>query len=595
MPRYLPLPDLLRFCAASLAGLLVLGLASCDTQAVATGPTSDHPQAQHAWLIHGGTLLTMNPQQPEVEAMLVEDGRIQRLGSLAELQASALGRVAHDFDLQGGVLYPGFVDGHAHLVGIGLALTRVDLVGTQSFAAVVERVQSYVAKQPSAPGAWIQGRGWDQNDWAVKEFPQHERLSRAFPKVPVVLRRIDGHALLANQAAMDAAGINHQTPDPKGGRILRDADGRPSGVFVDGAMSLIGAAMPDPSAAEIEQAVRLAAAEMHRRGLTAIHDAGASDRDIEIYRRLASAGDLDLRVHVMLHGGAPDLIEKWFARGPLIDPDGQVNVRAVKMYMDGALGSRGAALLEDYADEAGNRGLLLSTREQLEKMALACLKNGFQLCTHAIGDRGNRLVLDAYEAAFAAVAREQISSVEARSVLTKAARFRVEHAQVLAPADIPRFAALGVIPAMQAQHQASDMPWAEDRLGPERVHGAYAWRSLLETGVVIPGGSDAPVERLDPIGAFLASVARTDRSGQPPNGWYPEQNMTREEGLKHLTTWPAYAAFEEGQSGQLKPGFRADFTVLDTDLRSVATDQIAQSQVLWTIFAGRVVYERGGE
>jgi predicted amidohydrolase YtcJ len=575
--------------------LCLFMLSSCGEPGSSTSGQGTHEMSKHTWLIHGGTLLTMNPEQPEVEALLVVDGRIQMLGNLAELRATESGQTAHDFDLQGGVLYPGFVDGHAHLVGIGLALTRVDLVGTKSYAQVVEQVQIYLAKQPPAAGAWIQGRGWDQNDWAVQEFPQHDRLSAAFPHMPVVLRRIDGHALLANQAAMDAAGINDQTADPEGGRILRDGDGHATGVFIDGAMSLIGAAMPAPNEEEIEQAVRLAATELHRRGLTAIHDAGASDRDIEIYRRLARSGDLDLRVHVMLHGGDAALIEKWFSRGPLIDPDGQVNVRAVKMYMDGALGSRGAALLEDYSDEAGNRGLLLSTAAQLEKMAAACLKNGFQLCTHAIGDRGNRLVLDAYEAAFTAVAREQISTVEARSVLTKAARFRVEHAQVLAPDDIPRFAQLGVIPAMQAQHQASDMPWAEDRLGPERVRGAYAWRSLLKTGVVIPGGSDAPVERLDPIGAFLASVARTDKSGQPPAGWYPEQNMTRAEGLQHLTTWPAYAAFEEAQSGQLKPGFWADFTVLDTDLRSVATEQIAQSQVLWTIFEGRVVYERGDE
>ncbi len=404
-------------------------------------------------LITGGPIITLDASRPEVEALLVREGRISAMGSLEQVLGEPGANEAERFDLRGEVLYPGFVDGHAHLVGIGMNRMQVDLMGTQSFQAVIQRVEGFVKKNPPAEGAWIQGRGWDQNDWPQKRFPSHELLSRAFPFTPVVLSRVDGHAILANRKAMELAGVDASTPDPDGGAILRDSDGRPTGVFIDNAESLIMRAVPAAGPEKVEQAVRLAAKTLQEAGIVAIHDAGIDIETVEICQRLAEAGELGIRVYGMVPGSSQRQLDHWLQRGPMIDPTGQVTVRAIKMYADGALGSRGAALLADYSDDAGNQGLLVTPAARIQSVSERALEAGFQVCTHAIGDRANRLVLDAYEAAFEAH--------RGRGGIPGDHRFRIEHAQVLSPVYFPLFRKIRVIPSLNTQLQPCDGLWAD--------------------------------------------------------------------------------------------------------------------------------------
>jgi predicted amidohydrolase YtcJ len=438
---------------------------------------------------------------------------------------------------------------------------------------VIERLNGAPA------GRWIQGRGWDQNKWGDTRFPTHEALTRISPANPVVLERIDGHAILANAAAMKAAGITAATKDPSGGRIERDARGEPTGVFVDNATSLVERVIPPPTKDDIREATLAAIKEAQRYGLVGIHDAGEPRAVIDIFEEMARAGEFGLRGYIMV-GDDSAAISHYFARGPQSALyDGHLWIRAIKLYSDGALGSRGAALLDPYADDPKNSGLLVSAPRHIRDVAIRGLRAGFQVNTHAIGDRGNRVVLDAYEAAL-------------DTVPTADHRFRIEHAQVLNFADIPRFAKLGVIPSMQAVHQASDMTWAPTRLGYARSLGAYAWRALLNTGVIIPNGSDMPVERVNPLYSFHAAISRTDDNGWPPGGWLPAEKMTREEALKSITIWPAVAAFQEEVMGSITPGKYADFVILDHDIMRVPEDEILKTGVIATYIGGKVVYQR---
>jgi predicted amidohydrolase YtcJ len=460
---------------------------------------------------------------------------------------------------------------------LGQALENVDLVGAPSYEDVVART---VARARTTPkGEWIIGRGWDQNRWAVKEFPTHEALDRALPDVPVVLERVDGHAVLANAEAMRRAGITAATPDPAGGRIVRDAHGAPTGVFVDNAVELVQRAVPKPTRAQLVRQISRALAEERRWGLVGAHDPGEPQSVIETMETMARDGQFDFRGYILIADDSA-AIQHYFQLGPRSALyGGHLWVRAIKLYADGALGSRGAALLSPYSDDPGNTGLLVSTEAHIEHVAEEALRHGFQVATHAIGDRGNRNVLDAYEAALKAVPRANH-------------RFRVEHAQILDPADIPRFAELGVIPSMQASHQTSDMRWAQDRLGASRIRGAYAWASLLKTGVIIPNGSDTPVEYPNPLISFHSAVTREDASGWPVGGWYPEQRMTRDQALESMTIWPAYAAFQEEVMGSITPGKYADFTVLDQDIMTVPASDILKTQVVATYIGGKAAYER---
>lgn len=527
-----------------------------------------------------GNIYTVDTARPLASAMAVRAGRVLFVGSDTHARGLATGST-NVIDLRGATVVPGFVDAHAHLLGLGNTLRRVNLAGSTSYDEVIARVQAWA--KDVTPGEWILGRGWDQTRWPGKEFPTHEALSRAFPNNPVVLDRVDGHAILANAKAMELAGVTAAATDPAGGRIIRLASGSPSGVFVDNAESLIGHAIPASTRADTRKAILAAIAEANRWGLTGVHDAGASAETIGIYEELAKAGNYNLRNYVMLSDpGAPAPAARgnpYLRRGPHSALyDGHLWIRAIKLYADGALGSRGAALLAPYADEPANSGLLVSTPDHIRATAAAALRSGFQVNIHAIGDRGNRIALDAVESALRVVPKADH-------------RFRIEHAQVISPEDIPRFAKLGVIPSMQATHQTSDMRWAEARVGPQRIRGAYAWRSLLETGVVIPNGTDFPVEEVNPLLTFHAAVTRQDPTGWPAGGWYPEQKMTREEALRSMTIWPAYAGFQESVLGSLTPGKYADFVVLDRDVMRVPDTEILGTRVVSTWIAGKRVYE----
>jgi hypothetical protein len=535
------------------------------------------PSAQPAdVIVVNARIYTAEGARPIVEAMAVRGGRVIFTGDAAGARALA-GANTRVLDLEGGTVIPGMTDAHLHVAGLGERLRNVDLMGTTSYEEVIARVVERAKTTPK--GEWIRGRGWDQNDWGDTRWPDHDALSRAVPDHPVVLERVDGHAVLVNAAAMRAANLTRTSTAPSGGEIIKRPNGEPMGVLVDNAEGLVTRVMPAATRAQIKESIKAAIAEMHRWGLTSVHDAGASAQVLDIYEELGRESALNIRLYAMISDHAPT-VDAWFRRGPLVGVyDGTLWVRSVKLYQDGALGSRGAALLEPYTDDARTNGLLVSAPAHIREVADRALVAGFQINTHAIGDRGNRLVLDAYEAAF-----------KARP--TADHRFRIEHAQILHSDDIPRFAQLGVIPSMQASHQTSDMYWAGNRLGEGRLRGAYAWRSLLATNVVIPNGSDAPVEYVDPLISFKASVARQDARNWPVGGWFPEQRMTREEALLSMTLWAAYAGFQENELGSLTPGKRADFVVLSQDIMRVPTEVLQDTRVLSTWVGGKLVYEK---
>jgi predicted amidohydrolase YtcJ len=536
---------------------------------------TSHAAAQPADLIvTNARVYTVDDARPLAQAFAVRDGRFVFVGSSREALALR-GPATNVVDGQGHTVIPGMVDAHAHLMGLAFTLRQVDLVGTTSYDSVIARVVERARRTPK--GQWIVGRGWDQNDWGDTRFPTHEALSRAVPDHPVYLARVDGHAALVNAAAMRAASLVASSKDPDGGKVVRDASNAPTGVLIDRAEELVARFIPAPTAAESREALAGAVREMHRWGLVGIHDAGASPSSIDLYDAAARDGTLDLRTYVMISDDSAAL-SRYFALGPRSAMHGgRLWVRAVKLYADGALGSRGAALIEPYNDDPGNRGLLLSAPEHIRSVASRALAAGFQVNTHAIGDRGNRIVLDAYEQALTARP-------------TADHRFRIEHAQILHVEDIPRFAALGVIPSMQASHQTSDMYWAGKRLGEGRLRGAYAWRTLINTGVIVPNGSDFPVEQVNPLLSFHAAVARQDGNDWPTGGWYPEERMGREDALRSMTLWPAQAAFQERDLGSITPGKFADFVVLDQDLMRVPAELVLRTRVLSTWFGGRRVF-----
>jgi predicted amidohydrolase YtcJ len=533
------------------------------------------PKAPADLIVTNARVYTADDARPLVEAFAVRDGRIAFVGSQREA-AALKGPNTRVVDAGGRTVIPGMVDAHAHFSGLAQTLRSVDLTGTNSQAEVIARV---VAKSKTVPkGTWITGRGWDQNDWGVTDFPTHDALSAALPDHPVLLERVDGHATYANMAAMKAAGVTAASKAPVGGQIITDAKGNPTGVFVDNASDVLEKQVPAMTAIEYKRALTEAIAVMHRWGLTGMHDAGATRQAIDTYEELAKAKELNLRLYVMIGDDAAAL-DHYFAKGPQSGLyDGQLWVRAVKLYADGAMGSRGAALLEPYSDDPNNSGLLKSTQAHIREVAERGLKAGFQVNTHAIGDRGNRVVLDAYEQAL-------------KTVPTADHRFRVEHAQILHYDDIPRFAQLGAIPSMQASHQTSDMYWIGKRLGPTRLLGAYAWQSLLQTGVVIPNGSDFPVEQVNPLISFHASIARQDARDWPAGGWFPEQRMSREDALRSMTIWPAYAGFQEQSMGSITAGKFADFVILDTDIMRVPAEMVMKASVVSTWVGGKAVYE----
>lgn len=544
--------------------------------ALAVGTASaQSPVVTADLILTNGRIYTVDDTRPVVEAVAVAGGKVLFAGNAAG--ALALKHAGTKVvDLGGRTVIPGMVDAHGHVGGLGNALHIVDLTGTASYDEVVARVAARASKVPK--GQWVLGRGWDQNDWGDTRFPTHDKMTAAVPDHPVYIVRVDGHAGLANLKALQAANVTAAAQDPTGGHIERAADGSPAGVFVDNAQGLVRRAIPQQTRDEVKAAIVDAVREAQRWGLTGVHDAGADATDLDVYEELAKAGQLKFRMYAMI-GDRAGTIDAWFKRGPLVGGyNGSLWVRSIKLYSDGALGSRGAALLEPYSDDARNIGLLVSAPAHIQDVSTRALKAGFQVNTHAIGDRGNRLVLDAYEAAL-------------KVAPTADHRFRVEHAQILNYDDVPRFAALGVIPSMQASHQTSDMYWAGTRLGPVRLLGAYAWRSLLNTGVVVPNGSDFPVEQVNPLISFHSAVSRQDARDWPPGGWYPSERMTRDEALRSMTIWPAYAGFQEKVLGSLTPGKYADFVVLDQDIMRCPPELLLRTRVLSTWVGGEKVYE----
>ena len=528
-------------------------------------------------VVTNARIYTSDVNRPIAEALAVKSGRIVFVGSnRGALALAGPPPRTERLDLAGKTVITGMVDAHAHLLGLGQALRTVDLVGTRSYDEVIARVVERA--KTARPGEWIRGRGWDQNDWADTRFPTHVALSRAVPNNPVYLTRVDGHAALVNAKALELAQVTAATPDPSGGRFIRDSANNLTGVLVDNAQGVVGRVIPASSRAELREQTLAAIAEANRWGLTGIHDAGVAAEGIAVYEELAREGRYNLRNYVMIRAN-DSVLDAFTRRGPQRGlSDGRLWIRAIKITADGALGSRGAALLESYSDDPGNLGLVTTPPERIRSVAVRALKAGFQVNVHAIGDRANRIVLDQFEAAL-------------REVPTADHRFRIEHAQILRYQDIPRFAELDVIPSMQGSHQTSDMYWVPNRLGWARAQGAYAWRSLLNTGVVIPNGSDFPVEAVNPLISFHSFLTRQDAENFPAGGWMPEQRTTRQEALLSITLWPAYAAFMEHESGTLTAGKHADFVVLDRDIMTVAPEEILRTRVLMTVLSGTTVYK----
>jgi predicted amidohydrolase YtcJ len=522
-------------------------------------------------LLTNARIYTLDAADRVVDTLVVRDGRIAFAGRRGDINA---GVGEETLDLGGRAVLPGLVDAHGHLMHLARARLSFDCRGLGSEEEIARRVGERAAGRPR--GEWITGRNWDQNLWPGRRFPGKATLDRVAPDHPVALVRIDGHATWANSAALAAGGIERATADPPGGVIARDADGTHNGLLIDTAQRLLQAVEPRPSDAQFDRAVRECIGDCLAVGLTGIHEMGAELYALASYRRLLERGDFPFRNYVAVAGRSASTWDHYRQRGPETMGDGRIVVGALKLLADGALGSRGAALHDAYCDDPGNSGLVLVPGDEVERLTLEGTARGFQLCVHAIGDRANTLVLDAFERALARTPRPDH-------------RLRVEHAQILTDRDVPRFARLGVLPSMQATHCTSDMAWAGERLGPERLRGAYAWRSLLATGVRIAGGSDFPVESPNPFHGIHASVTRRPRSGENP-GWQPEQRMTRAEAVRSFTTWNAFASRQEATLGSLETGKAADLVVLSDDVFACPGERIAEIRPVLTIVGGNIVY-----
>ena len=498
-----------------------------------------------------------------------DDGRVVATGgeSLLNEHPNAI-----RIDGKGLTLLPGLTDGHAHLYNYGFLQQSLNLVGTPSLTESLLKIKAYADRNPHA--RWILGRGWNQVLWPIKEFPTAADIDTVVADRPVLLDRIDGHAVWANSKAMEIAGITDDTPDPVGGKIVRDANGKATGIFIDKAEDLLKAKIPQPDWDEIREVYRAAFAGLLPFGMTGVHDAGVNIREVEVLISMADDGELGLRVYGMIAGAEENLDQ---VKTPLKRyADDMLDIRAVKLYSDGALGSRGAAMIEPYSDDPENRGLTFYTQEELTGQAHKANYMGFQVAIHAIGDLGNRMSLEAFDA---------IQGGKPSSL-----RNRIEHAQIITLDDIPRFTELGVIASMQATHATSDMNMAEDRVGPDRILGGYAWRRLLESGAVLANGSDFPVELANPWHGLYASVTRQSREGLPEGGWYADQALTRAEALHSFTLANAFAAHQEEYLGSLEPGKWADFIVIDRNYFEIPESEIDDIEVLETWIAGERVY-----
>ncbi|MCH2448910.1 MAG: amidohydrolase [Gracilimonas sp.] len=505
------------------------------------------------------------------ETIIVENGKIVDVGG-SELSENPSGEI---IDLEGKTVLPGLVDAHGHVMGLGYQELNVNLSGIETLEATLDTIKAYAEANPELE--WIQGRGWNQTLWEENEFPTAADLDEIVNDRPVWLTRVDGHAAWANTKAMELAGISRETPDPQGGKVIRDRAGNATGVFVDAAENYINEIVPEPTEVEKELALEKALEQMARMGLTSVHDAGMGVDTWNLYKDFADAGKMTTRIYAMIGGTGP-AFDELSENGPINSyANDRLALRSVKISADGALGSRGAAMKEPYSDDPGNRGLLFYDQEKLNEMVMKSVGAGYQTNIHAIGDRANDVVLNAFEKA-----KEEYGD--------QGLRHRVEHAQIVSLEDIPRFKELDLIASMQATHATSDMNMAEDRVGPDRIEGSYAWQKFLDQGTIIANGSDFPVEHSNPFYGLYSSVTRQDHEGNPPEGWYPEEALSREEALRSFTIDAAYAAHQEAILGTLEAGKWADFVVIDRDFFEVPAIEIWQTKVLETWVAGEKVY-----
>lgn len=563
----------MRIIIAIVLIFLALGLVSSD-------PT----EAPADLILKNGNIYTVNDSQPRAEAVAIRGDRIIFVGSNDAVKKYE-GSRTRIVDLAGKTVVPGMTDSHYHLLGVGQREVTLNLEGTTSLEDFLARVKERAAQ--AQPGAWVTGRGWIETFWKPPTFPTRQDLDRIAPANPLYLVRADGHGAVANSAALKIAGITASTPNPFGGEILKDKrTGEPTGMLLDAAKELVTKHIPPPTEADNERATVLGVERSIRIGWTEIQDAGGSYADVARLKKLYAEGRIKLRIYKAVYGPGMEA-QRLLREGPTIGAFGdRFTLRTIKIVFDGALGSRGAALLAPYSDAPDTSGFLTEKEEEIAPMLEAALKGGIQVETHAIGDRANRKILDLYEKALLNVPPAQ------RKV--REPRWRVEHAQIVNPTDLPRFARLGIIPSMQPSHAIGDLFFAPRRLGLGRLEGAYAWQSFLKSGTIIAGGSDAPVERGEPMIEFYAATARKSLKGETGEGWHPEQAVSREQALKMFTLWPAFAAFQEKIKGSIEPGKLADFTILSADIMRIPEPQILQTRCMMTIIGGEIVYDASG-
>jgi predicted amidohydrolase YtcJ len=528
-----------------------------------------------------GNVYTVNDKHPHAEALAVRMDRIVFVGSNTEAR-KYLGPKTRVVDLHGATVLPGLTDAHHHLSGVGFREMTLNLEGITNLEDFLAKVKARVDQ--AKPGEWVTGRGWIETFWQPPVFPTRWDLDKVSPNNPVILQRADGHGAVINSAALKIAGITKNTPNPFGGEISKDKQsGEPNGMLLDAAHDLVAKYIPPTSRADAERAIVLGVQRDIGLGWTQVQDPGGTYAEVDLFKKLYGEGKIKLRIYKALSSPGKEA-QRLFSEGPIIGAYGnRLTLRAIKVYVDGSLGSRSAALLEPYSDAPDTSGFLTIKEAELLPLLEEALRKGIQVETHAIGDRGNRFILDEYEKALKAVPSAQRKINDPR--------WRIEHAQIVNPADIRRFAKLGIIPSMQPSHAIGDLHFAPSRLGINRLAGAYAWNSFIRSGVVVPGGSDAPVERGEPMIEFYAAVARKDMKGLSGAGWHPEEAVTREQALKMFTIWPAYVAFEENLRGTIEVGRLADLTVLSADIMKIPEMEILKTRCLMTVIGAEIVYE----
>jgi predicted amidohydrolase YtcJ len=547
-------------------------LSACSSDQGTEQAKATTPVKSSVTIVTSSAIYTSSSEQTKVEAFAHDGGKILAVGSSANLEKQFVGASKKDYGPA--TIIPGFIDAHGHLLGLGQSLQNVDLMGTNSKEDVLSRLTEAAQSLPSSQ--WLIGRGWDQNDWPVKELPSKEDLDARFPDRPVWIERVDGHAHWGNSIALGFAAEDlHGDWQPDGGEIVRDETGNATGVFIDNAANIIQSKVPLASDQELTEALKGAMIKTASVGITSMHDAGTSLKVWRLLESLNSENKMAVRVYAMADG-ASDMLSHLCESGVSIDPSAMLTARSVKLYSDGALGSRGAALLEDYSDDAGNRGLMIESQDTLTQHATRAVGCGLQVNIHAIGDRGNRATLNV---------------LEASTNPSDQGRHRIEHSQVVALGDMQRFKSLGLIASVQPTHATSDMYWAEDRVGAERIKGAYAWQKFVKLGVPLALGSDFPVEQPDPLHGFYAAITRQDSDNWPAEGWKPDERLSREQALHGFTLGAAYAAFQEDLLGSIEVGKHADFVVLDKDIMTVPAKEILKTNIVATYLNGDAIFQ----